>query len=83
MQLLGLPFYATAIFLGLTVSHLFPGAYLVVILLAPLVYSFVYSKAAYYFFRRMQPKRPAWQFVVSVLAVQVLVMAVSLYSVAA
>jgi hypothetical protein len=83
MQALGLPFYVTAIVVGLAISSWFPGAYLATLFGAFFIYSLAYSKALHYFVHRLRPARPLWQFVLAVLVVQALIMAATLYGIAA
>jgi hypothetical protein len=82
MFLLGVPFYLTALLIGLSWSHAFPGAYLLVVFGGFLVFSYLYSKALVAF-NRLSPRRPGWQFVVGVLVVQLIILAATLYAVAA
>ena len=83
MQVLGLPFYFNALLLGLAASTWFPGASLALLFAAFFLYSFLYSKALYYFTLRTFPPRPIWQFILAVLAVQAILLTVTLYIVAA
>ncbi|MGY0561341.1 hypothetical protein ACW7G2_11560 [Luteimonas sp. A277] len=83
MLLLGVPFYLWAVFVGLLAASWFPGATLVVLFGAFFIYTFLYSKALYFFVHRMYPRRPVWQFIVGILTVQVLLLAGTVYGVAA
>ena len=82
MQLLGLPFYLWALFVGLLLSSWFPGAFLVVLFSAYFIYSFVYSKALYFFVHRARSQQSAW-FVVGVLGLQTILLIGTWYVAAA
>jgi hypothetical protein len=53
-----------------------PWAGLLVATLGALVYQFLYSKFLYFFVYTLRPQRPIWQFVLTVILVQVFALAV-------
>ncbi len=81
MMLLGLPFLAASLLLGLSLQAVFSGAYLVAFASASLVWSFAYTKTLRWF-HSLEPARPVWQFLVGVLAVEGVVVGVQIYAVA-
>jgi hypothetical protein len=82
MFLLGIPSFITALLAGIASAHLFPGAFLATAFGSFFVFSFAYSKALVAF-HRLSPRRPIWLFVALVLLVQMLVLAATIYAVAA
>jgi len=67
MMLLGLPFFAASLLVGLALQASFSGAYLIVLVVAPLLWSVAYTKTLRWF-NGLAPARPTWQFLAGVLA---------------
>ena len=79
MLALGIPTFITSALVGIALSHAFPGAFLVTVFGAQLVYSILYCFALYQF-QKMRPVRPIWQFSCFVLVVQILATAATIYA---
>ena len=82
MLALWIPALLTSIFIGLAFSDVFSGAFLVIFFGSQFIY-FVVHYIALGLFIRTQPPRPMWQFVTSVLGVQLLISAGLVYAVVA
>ena len=81
MMLLGLPFIAASLLAGLAFQESFSGAYLVAVIVAPLVWSALYTTALRWF-NGLTPAKPAWQFLAGVVAVDLVVVAGAVYAAA-
>ena len=81
MMLLGLPFVGAALLAGLAFQDVFSGAYLVAVVLAPLIWSVAYTKTLRWF-NNLKPTKPASQFLAGVLAVDLLLVAGVVYAAA-
>lgn len=81
MMLLGLPFIAASLLLGLSLQAHFSAAYLVALASAPLMWSVAYTNSLRWF-NSLVPARPAWQFVCGVLAVESFVVGLQIHAMA-
>ena len=81
MMLLGLPFVAVSLFVGLAFQESFSGAYIVALIASPFLWSFAYTRALRWF-NTLRPAKPTWQFLSGVFALDLILVGGTIYAVA-
>ena len=76
MHVLGIPTYVALVASMWTFPYGKPFGGILVATLGALLYQLLYSKSLYLFVHKLRPQRPVWQFVLTVILVQLFALAV-------